>query len=333
MNFDIVFDFSSSGSGGSLKRIQAYIDFFKKAEFKVIFLINKKALVSLNGLESVDYLVIEKSILSKLLCNQSHLNFIKEKPKCYFSYGFPISKKVGLMNWFHISNALPLNINIKYLDLFTFFKMIIVRFQYKFFCKTPDVVSGESRYTLKAYSDKIDPNIKTVLLENGSSYNLNLKNNQSDSFRYALVVGTESYKRLFLAYKVFMSIKKTYKLKKIIIVGKLSWINCILKLNKNIITFNNPTKEEYISLISNSTFFISSSYVENSSNAALDGILFARYTILSDIPSHNEMLAAHKTKKILINKYRFILFKKSKNFKSPKWSISIRKMIGEINLI
>ena len=74
--YDIVFDFSSSPTGGALRRLEAYIHFFSKSELKVIFLINKKAISIFEKYKVIEFECVNKSIFEKLFGKNKYLDII-----------------------------------------------------------------------------------------------------------------------------------------------------------------------------------------------------------------------------------------------------------------
>ena len=116
--YDIIFDFSSSPTGGSFRRIEAYAIFFSNVKIKTLFLLHPKTADRLNNKYKVHIKVVTKTFLEKFFSRNSYLNKYIGECRWLFSYGIPIFNPIGENNWFHISNILPFSNNIK-LTLFT----------------------------------------------------------------------------------------------------------------------------------------------------------------------------------------------------------------------
>ena len=106
-----------------------------------------------------------------------------------------------------------------------------------------------------------------------------------------ITIGTFLYKKLGIAFRLFKFLQeKDKKLKTFIIVGNRNDLPFELRTNKNVIVDIGATRESVINLLSNAKYYISASQIENSSIAALEGLVFSKSVFLSDIPSHREML-------------------------------------------
>ena len=63
---------------------------------------------------------------------------------------------------------------------------------------------------------------------------------------------------------------------------------------------SNISRKELFYLLYNAEYYISASQIENSSIAALEALLLCKNIVLSNIPSHLEMLRKSKTKKLVL---------------------------------
>jgi len=158
------------------------------------------------------------------------------------------------------------------------------------------IISGESEFSLKLLKDvsqlQLDSIYFSVLPNGFSEHELNnVQKIFNDEEHYAITIGTFVYKKLWIAFRLFKFLQeKDKKLKTFIIVGNRNDIPFELRTNKNVIVDIGATRESVINLLSNAKYYISASQIENSSIAALEGLVFSKSVFLSDIPSHREML-------------------------------------------
>lgn len=291
--YDIVFDFSSSPVGGSLRRLHAYATFFSKSELKVKFLLHPKAFSVVKNITNLDFEIIYKNTLSKIFLYTKYLKKYEKFCKWYFSYGMPVAKNIGNKNWLHISNVLPFtNISIT-ISFFHKLKILLQKYYFNKFSINVDIVSAESRFTLEQYQILCGDNI-FILMPNGLNpirkTGKNLINLPSKGVRYAIAVGTASYKRIDKTIMLYREIKHRDSLELIILIGQKSAAVKEDKEYSDIKLFSNLSDEEYFFLLKNAAIFISTSEIENSSCAVLEASLLVETCYLSDIPSHRELI-------------------------------------------
>ena len=132
---------------------------------------------------------------------------------------------------------------------------------------------------------------------------------------------------------MFHHIKEANNLRKFIIVGSTRNIPKSVINDKFVEIRSSPSRDELLTLLYNAEYYISASQIENSSNAVLEALLLSKNIILSNIPSHNEMLRNFKTQKIIINN---ITFNSLENIDHNKveaisWDQVSKKMFDIIN--
>ena len=149
--YDIIFDFSSSPIGGSLRRLLAFANFFSKSDLKVKFLIHPSAVQIVKEIDNLCYAIVYKTILDKIFFSTSYLHKYEKRSKWFFSYGIPIKNKIGDRNWLHISNVLPISQKKISIGFINKLKILLQRFYFKKYSINPDIVSGESTFTLNEY--------------------------------------------------------------------------------------------------------------------------------------------------------------------------------------
>ena len=86
-------------------------------------------------------------------------------------------------------------------------------------------------------------------------------------------------------------------------------------------------------LLYNAEYYISASQIENSSNAVLEALLLSKNIILSNIPSHNEMLRNFKIKKVILNNIEFNALENinNNNIDAISWIEVSKKLFYIIN--
>ena len=126
---------------------------------------------------------------------------------------------------------------------------------------------------------------------------LNFLKNKFNKFEILFDVGSNTgssiirYKKLNIAFRLFRFLQeKDTQLKTFFIVGNRDDLPWKIRTNKNVIVDIGSNRESLIHLLSSANYYISASQIENSSIAALEGLVFSKSVILSDIPSHREML-------------------------------------------
>ena len=155
------------------------------------------------------------------------------------------------------------------------------------------------------------------------------------SYNYAIAVGTHNYKRLDITYKVFSSIKNVFKLERLKIIGNEDNVSKNIRCQDDVKLISSLCDEEYFLTLSRAEIFISTSIVENSSNAVIEGLSLSKKIIISDIPSHREILTFANGSNSNIAGYDMLVFdKKSISInKLESWHLIINKMLSEMKLL
>lgn len=337
---DIVFDFTSSPVGGGLRRIEAYAEYFAASSLKTLFLVHPKVAEKISCYRGINIEPITRTGFAKATGDVRYLQEIdtRGRARWLFSYGIPVHARIANKCWFHISNVLPLYLDYVTLDFKL--RMMMSAFSWWIRCRAEncDVVSAESLFSIGRYDAVTKTSGQRVLLNNGLPERLLVGGNGSGVTvgargAYAVAVGTASYKRIDRTYEVFLGLKKEWDLERLKIVGESTHIPIAVRKSDDvdIIRYlNNDT--EYSDLMSHSLAFISTSETENSSNAVIEGLLLSERAVLSDIPSHLEMLAPERIQKRRVGMQHLVLAdRNSINMKSvPTWRESIEKMLVEM---
>ena len=303
-----LFNFASSYSGGGLRRLIETARFFEK-NGGATFIINKKAekLVREFSGNNVFFPVVPNKIFRLLKDGYYLENIVREagKPDIYFSYGLPIFFDVTTVNWFHVSNALSLNTQGIYLPILKKLEMEVLKNRILRSLRNTNIISAESEYTLnlvKEGAKSFNRDIYGSILPNGFDKEEFINIDQPSEYKdlYSITVGSYQYKRLELAFDIHQLLKdKEPRLRKFFIIGNKNDVSTKLLSNKEVIVEDIKDRKKLINLIAGAEYYISASQIENSSIAALEGLLLAKNTVISDIPSHYEMLSNIEFSKII----------------------------------
>ena len=105
----LIFNFSASYIGGGHKRMIEFVKYMNSFG-GAIFILNKNVESDVLNYNKNIYFFIKQSNISRLILGNYYLNRILsnyENIDFYYSYGIPFTKKIGKINWIHISNILP----------------------------------------------------------------------------------------------------------------------------------------------------------------------------------------------------------------------------------
>ena len=324
--YDIIFDFSSSPVGGGLRRLEAYAEYFSSSPIKVHFLIHAAA----SNREKIQQLVpttlVHKTTLSKVMLNKNYLKKIVVGSKWLFSYGIPTKSAAAENNWLHISNVLPFYIFNTTVDPILFLKMFLLIQQYKFNYHNNDVISAESNFSINMYNKVTGWKGETKLLRNGLHRD-DPGHEQKQPF--AVAIGTHSYKRIDLTYGVFQALKDELGLEKLLIVGDSKRIPRVIRSAADVETNDFLAEGLLQSRLQSASYFISTSEVENSSCAVLEGLQYTQNAILSSIPSHQEMVRPDSGRHLNYMGKDYMIINESdiRDTAMAKWSMEIGTML------
>ena len=326
-----LFNFSSSWTGGGLNRTYETVKWFD-SNLGAYFIINDKIKDEISIFNRKNkYFFVSENKLKRLLMEGYYMPQIIDeigKPDIYFSYGISVFYNIGNINWFHISNALTIKTKNISLPLIKRIQMWILKRRIIRSMKYTQIVTGESEFSinlLKEINNKKHLKCFYDVLPNGYDISIvkNILNKKRDlSLNYGLTIGTFTYKKIKVALELFYEIKKEKNLEKFIIVGSSDYVpNSVI--NDKLVEFkSNISKEELFKLLYNAEYYISASQIENSSIAVLEALLLSKNIVLSNIPSHNEMVRNLKPTKLVLENSKtdfIILENKKKKFVPMSW--------------
>lgn len=291
--YNILFNFSSSYSGGGLKRLEEFSKWFSE-NGGATFLINEKSKSITDKYPNNKYFTPKISKLSRLL-NQEHyfenLKLNKTKIDLYYSYGIPLTKKIAAKNLLHISNVLPfMEGNFGY-NRIEKIKFLLLRYYFYRSFKYAYILSAESEFSISLF-EKTFKKLK-VVSKNGSDEEIEMflhRKNNNNYENYAIVLGTHKHKCIGDSYKLFNELYKKNNLLKLKIIGDTTNIPKFIVEDKNVELLGVLNREEVLKLLSSAKVYISTTLVENSYNAASEAIFLAEKSYISEIKPHYELL-------------------------------------------
>ena len=334
--YDIIFDFSSSPKGGSLRRLDAYALYFSNSYLKTKFLVHPNALFVMEKYINLNFSVIKKSYLDKILLNSKYLNLYRFRTKWFFSYGIPLKNEVGIGNWLHISNVLPFSNGDISLSLYSRIKILIQKYYFVKYSLIPTIISAESQFTIQQY--QLFCHVKKFSILNNGINIINKNKIREKKFlinnNYAIAIGDSSYKRIDNTYSLFKKIKRFESLDYLVIVGQDKNVRKKYKNYFDIIYISNITDDDLYNIMNYASIFISTSEIENSSCAVLEASMYVDCCYLSNIPSHVELIDTdffnilEKNKDYLKIQKNYLNNQKDKYF---LWNHSIEVMLANMN--
>lgn len=336
-------NFSATSQGGGLRRLIETAKWLDKLQGGV-FIINSLSYKYIQDFSvNNKYIVLNITKFSRLFNEGYYLcSILKEIgiPEVYYSYGIPIKYNVGKVNWYHISNALSLNTHKIEISLLLKIKMSLLKYRIYKSLDNIQIITADSEYTINLFKQnfyKKSRNLYFDVLPNGVDDNF-MKHNISDNINhFALTIGTYRYKKLEIVYKLFKYLKQNdKKLTKLFIIGNKSEVPICVKKNNDVVVDVNTTRETIVELLCNAEIYISASQIESSSIAVLEGLMFSKSVLLSDIPSHREILQKVNYEELYIKDLKSNYLKATCNdnkelLKIYSWNNNIKKYKQIIN--
>jgi len=215
--------------------------------------------------------------------------------------------------------------------------MSVLAFWIKVRASRCDVVSGESHFTLARYDAVAGHRGDRVVLQNGSSEELAeaaARRSDGPAQPVAVVVGTAPYKRIRETYEVFTALKREFGWRKMVILGSADEIPKAIRDAHDVERVGHMNDGDYMRLMSDANAFLSMSEAENSSSAVLEGLTLAERVVLSDIPSHAEMIRDVPIERRTLAGISCLLVEPDREAELalPTWDTSIEVMLAHMGL-
>ena len=289
-----LFNFSASPVGGGLKRLQEYARWFD-ANGGASFMIHGSRRELIDEFPRNRFFAISRSRVARMVDDfasvRQTLSELGFTPDCYFAYGVPLYARVGRVNWFHLSNVLPLAWRGIPVPLQSRVRFRLLGRQIKRGLPHADVISAESAASLALF----DPVYRDRLFQsvNGSDDELREAERRDWPARepMAVVVGTYPHKDLGESCALFDALKQTDSRLKLVVFGDRQLIPSATADRQDILVRGSRPRSEVIEHLRRARYYLSTTRIENSYNAAAEGIFLAEESFVSDIGPHRELLA------------------------------------------
>jgi len=334
-----LFNFAASFSGGGYKRLYEYAQWFN-SNGGAWFIIHPDCAALATEFPNNRCFVVKPSRLQRLLADCGYLAGICRQigqPDLYYSYGIPVYSHVGRVNWFHLSNVLPLSsagIPVSFYDrirLGSLGRRIRRGFAH---C---EVISAESAYSLGLVGSDAAPRL--FLSVNGSDDELAYIQNASAEAKdnYAVVIGTYGHKAIRDSVAVFEMLRARNPGLKLMIVGIAEAVAADLRSKPDVVMRGVLGRPAVIACLRRARFYISTTLIENSYNAAAEGIFIADESYISDIGPHRELLQGSRFEETQVPGVERRLLRVRREHLSPgnlkTWDTVVREMIGHFRKV
>jgi glycosyltransferase involved in cell wall biosynthesis len=291
-----LFNFAVSYSGGGHKRLYEYAKWFND-KGGAWFVVHSNCEYLISEFPKNRYFIARQTKWERFFNDCAYLDAIKQEigqPDLYYSYGIPIYARFGKVNWFHLSNVLPLALQNVPITLFDWLKLAYLGRRIKLNFSNAEVISAESKYSLEVIGAEHDD--KLFLSVNGGDDELAhiVSNSGQAKANFVTVVGTYKYKAVNHALLVFEMLKKANPQLKLRVIGSEAALPDTLRHREDVLVMGLLKRSEVIDCLRESKYYISMTYIENSYNAASEGIFLADESYISDIGPHQELLDGAK---------------------------------------
>lgn len=287
-----LFNFSASHRGGGLKRLQEYARWFD-AKGGASFIIHPSCGDLAEHYPANRYFQVAQTRCFRFFDDVSYLDPIITEtgtPDLYYAYGIPIYRRVARVNWFHLSNVIPFNMGRIPLPAIDYLKQPYLAWRYLRNLRNADVVSAESKESLR-HLDVGDAS-RLFVSVNGSDDEIAHASMSpvAEPQETAVVVGTYKYKAIHDSYKVFQALKMANPRLRLTIIGVAEQVPDDVRQAPDVNCVGLLPRAEVIAHLAQASFYISTTLIENSYNAASEGVFLARESLVSSIPPHRELL-------------------------------------------
>jgi len=331
-----VFNFAASFQGGGLKRLFEYARWFDRRG-GALFVVNIRTEEALKAtFPGNRYFPVDQPLYERLFADCNYLRGVADEvgtPEFYYSFGIPVYRRFGRINWFHLSNVLPVHsmrgIPLPNLDRL---KLAYLGSRIRAHFGNADIISAESNWSLSLL-DVPRPE-RLFLSVNGSDDEIGYLNSQNKSSRSdnALVVGTTRYKALGDSYRVFSMLKRDHPSLHLEIIGHKKHIPREILAHDDVRALGLLDRPQVIERLRAARFYISTTLIENSYNAASEGAVLSEESYLSDIGPHREFLDGLVVDRVSVPEVeRPLLRVKGKDISATQvrsWNEVIGEMVG-----
>jgi len=331
MKYKILFNFTASRIGGGYKRLYEYSNYFNNKN-GAYFLIHPDCSTLINEFKNNTYILKQQNYFQRIILDFRYVNELIDTHDIdiYYSYGIAFNKRFTKINILHLSNILPFE-SFKYGNgLLQKLKMLLLSNLLKNTFKYTDIISAESSSTFKYIDNKWDN--KFLISTNGNDDEINNYGNIYQYDNIAVIVGTYSYKNIEDSIIVYNYLKNTNSRDlKLYIIGDKKFLPSNIFNDKNITCLGLLPRSEVIKLLKKSRYYISTTLLENSFNAAAEGLFLSNESFISDIEPHFELVYNYNYNMLEVNTLncRIIhIYKKDIQINNlKKWETIINELI------
>jgi len=203
--------------------------------------------------------------------------------------------------------------------------------------KCVDVVSAESASSLALFLEFSGFSGRRTVLGNGVLPTKTELLDPSEAWlgSFAVSVGTAAYKRIDRLISLFEAIREEYRLERLVVIGKAGILHRTFRQKKDVEFVGELDQAKVLSALRHANIYLSSSEIENSSNAVLEALTLTKRAILSAIPSHIEMVNPESTKLRIVQgqEYLEILVADKKAEAALSWGGVVTDMLTAMGLI
>jgi hypothetical protein len=339
LEHDILFNFAASPVGAGRKRLYEYAKWFD-AHGGARFIIHPGCESLVRDFRKNEFIVSRQSTAARVLSGVRAVADVQRThgtPGCYYAYGIPLRGRVGRVNWCHVTNVLTLAWRTVPLPFSMRLKFRILGRQTVNGLAYADVISAESDWAL----DLFDSVHRTRLVKsvNGSDDELAEADHAPAEERQsvAVVVGTYPYKALDESCRVFDALRKTSSQLTLHVFGDETFAPSAIRTRPNVVLKGNRPRSEVIAELRRAKYYISTTLIESSYNAACEGIFLADESYISDIGPHRELLDGLPCQRVMLEGTTRPLFhvlrKELSTANLKSWAQSITEMNARIDCV
>jgi glycosyltransferase involved in cell wall biosynthesis len=288
-------NFSASYYGGGYKRLQEYARWFA-ARGGAWFVIHPRCSALQEEFPGNRYFVVAHSHWERLLDDWSYLEGICRsigQPDLYYAYGVPLYRPTGRINWSHVNNILTIGRRACPLPVGTLLKYKLLGRRIRRGFRNAQVISAESQFSLRALKSAGYDRLHLAI--NGADDELqSLQSRPTKSAEIATVVGTHEHKGLRDCLPVFRMLQAKHPGLRLMVIGDPRGVPDVVRNHRDTHLLGALPRADVIEYLRRSRYYISTTRVENSCNAASEGIFLAESSLISDIPPHAELLSGER---------------------------------------
>jgi hypothetical protein len=299
----LVFNFSASYIGGGRKRLDAFAEWFD-GHGGATFLVHPACEALRDRFPRNRYVTVRLSRLQRLLGDFGYLREAVDgvrPPALYYSYGIPVPRPVGRLNWLHINNVLPLTTERIPLTLLDRLKRIHLGPKLRASARRCEVVSAESENSVRLLGRALKN--RAVVSVNGSDDEIASRNAlppAGASERTVVAVGTWRYKALDDAMAVFEWLRSSDPALRMHVFGPAEFVPDALRSHDHVSVRGTVDRAEVVEALRSARYYVSTTKLENSYCAASEGMFLAEESIVSDLPPHRELLVGEEFESIAV---------------------------------